>query len=49
MIMDSLKVTAVSFTNYGVYLADINLLLQCVVAVMSIVYLSHKIVKIRKS
>ena len=48
MIMDSLKVTAVSFANYGVYLAEINLLLQCVVAVMSIVYLSHKIIKIRR-
>ena len=47
--VDSLKVTAVSFTNYGVYLAEINLFLQSVVAVMSIVYLSYKIVKIRKS
>ena len=46
--MDSLKVSAVSFANYGAYLAEINLFLQCVVAVMSIVYLSHKIVKIRK-
>ena len=46
--VDSLKVSAVSFTNYGVYLADINLLLQCVVAVMSIVYLSYKITKIKR-
>ena len=45
--MDSIKVAAVSFTNYGVYLADINLLLQCVVAVMSIVYLTYKIRKIK--
>tara|TARA_R100000808_G_scaffold21176_1_gene45800 strand:- start:6848 stop:6994 length:147 start_codon:yes stop_codon:yes gene_type:complete len=46
--MDSLKVSAISFANYGVYLAEINLFLQCVVAMMSIVYLGHKIVKIRK-
>jgi|TARA_R100001443_G_scaffold95005_2_gene101492 hypothetical protein len=46
--MDSLKVSAISFANYGVYLAEINLLLQCIVATMSIVYLGHKIVKIRK-
>ena len=45
--MDSIKVAADSFTNYGVYLADINLLLQCVVAVMSIVYLTYKIRKIK--
>jgi hypothetical protein len=45
--MDSLKVTAVSFSNYGLYLADINLVLQCVVAVMSIVYLTYKIRKIK--
>ena len=48
MIMDSLKVASVSFANYGVYLAEINLFLQCVIAVMSIVYLSYKITKIRK-
>ena len=41
--MDSLKVTSVSFANYGVYLAEINLLLQCIVAVMSIIYLAIKI------
>jgi len=46
--MDSIKVTAISFANYGVYLAEINLFLQCVVAVMSIVYLGHKIIKIKR-
>jgi len=46
--MDSLKVSEVSFDNYGDYLAEINLFLQCVVAVMSIVYLGHKIVKIKR-
>ena len=46
--MDSIKVTSVSFANYGVYLAEFNLFLQCIVAVMSIIYLGHKIVKIKK-
>tara|TARA_R100000664_G_C2639366_1_gene65112 strand:- start:99 stop:248 length:150 start_codon:yes stop_codon:yes gene_type:complete len=41
--MDSLKVTSISFANYGIYLAEINLVLQCVVAIMSIIYLSIKI------
>ena len=41
--MDSLKVTSISFANYGVYLAEINLVLQCIVAIMSIIYLSIKI------
>jgi hypothetical protein len=45
--MDSLKVSSISFANYGVYLAEINLILQCVVAVMSIVYLTYKIKKIK--
>ena len=41
--MDRLKGTSISFANYGVYLAEINLLLQCVVAIMSIIYLGIKI------
>ena len=41
--MDSIKVTGISFANYGIYLAEINLVLQCVVALMSIVYLFQKI------
>ena len=41
--MDSLKVASISFANYGVYLAEINLLLQCIVAIMSIIYLGIKI------
>ncbi len=45
--MDSLKVSSISFANYGVYLAEINLILQCVVAVMSIVYLTYKIKRIK--
>jgi len=41
--MDSLKVASISFANYGAYLAEFNLILQCVVALMSIVYLTIKI------
>ena len=45
--MDSVKVSSISFANYGVYLAEINLILQCVVAVMSIIYLTYKIKRIK--
>ena len=41
--MDSLKVASIRFANYGVYLAEINLLLQGSVAIMSIIYLGIKI------
>ena len=47
--MDSLKVTALSFANYGIHLANINLILQLVVGVMTIVYLAYKIKKIRSN
>jgi len=47
--MDSVKVSSISFANYGIHLAEINLLLQCVIALMSIVYLSYKIKNIRKT
>ena len=46
--MDSIRVAGISFTNYGIYLVEVNLFLQCVVATMSIVYLSYKIIKIKK-
>lgn len=46
--MDSLKVSAISFANYGIHLAEINLFLQMMVAVMTIIYLGYKIMKIRK-
>ena len=46
--MDSLKVSALSFANYGIHLANINLILQCVIGIMTIVYLGHKIINIRK-
>jgi hypothetical protein len=45
--MDSLKVSALSFANYGIHLANINLILQLVIGVMTIVYLGYKIKSIR--
>jgi len=47
--MDSLKVTALSFANYGIHLANINLILQLVIGVMTIIYLAYKIKKIRSN
>ncbi len=46
--MDSLKVTSASLMNYGLSLTEISTLLQCVVAVMTIIYLGYKIINIRK-
>ena len=45
--MDSCKVACVSLVNYGLSLTDVSLALRCMVAVMTIVYLSYKISKIR--
>ena len=45
--MDSLKVSALSFANYGIHLANINLILQLVIGIMTIVYLGYKIKNIR--
>jgi len=46
--MDSLKVTTASLMNYGLSLTEISTLLQCVVAIMTIIYLGYKITNIRK-
>ena len=46
--MDSIKVSAISFANYGIHLAEINLFLQMGVAIMTIIYLVFKIKKIRE-
>jgi len=46
--MDSLKVASASLMNYGLSLAEVSLFLQCVVAVMTIIYLAYKIIRIRK-
>ena len=45
--MDSLKVSALSFANYGIHLANINLILQLVIGIMTMVYLGYKIKSIR--
>ena len=45
--MDSVKVSALSFANYGIHLANINLILQLVIGVMTIIYLGYKIKSIR--
>ena len=46
--MDSIKVSSASLVNYGLSLAEVSLLLQCVVAIMTIIYLGYKITNIRK-
>ncbi len=46
--MDSVKVATVSIANYGLSLTSISLILQCVVAIMTIIYLGYKINNIRK-
>lgn len=46
--MDSLKVSGISFANYGIHIADVNMVLQMLVAIMTIIYLAYKIIKIRK-
>ena len=45
--MDSLKVSSISFANYGIYIAELNLILQLVIGIMTIVYLIYKIKNIR--
>ena len=46
--MDSIKVASASLINYGLSLAEVSLLLQCIVAIMTIIYLAYKINNIRK-
>jgi len=46
--MDSLKVASASLINYGLSLTELSTALQCLVAVMTIVYLGYKINNIRK-
>jgi hypothetical protein len=47
--MDSLKVSGISFLNYGIHLSNINLILQCIIGVMTIIYLAYKIKQIRSN
>ena len=46
--MDSLKVSGASLFNYGLAFTSINTALQCVVALLTIIYLIFKINKLRK-
>jgi hypothetical protein len=46
--MDSIKVASASVANYGLSLTSASLTLQCVVALLTIVYLILKINNIRK-
>jgi len=46
--MDSIKVSSASLMNFGLSLTEVSLILQCIVAVLTIVYLIFKINKIRK-
>ena len=46
--MDSLKVSSASLMNFGLSLTEVSLILQCIVAILTIVYLIFKINKIRK-
>jgi hypothetical protein len=47
--MDSLKVSGISFINYGIHLSNVNLMLQCIIGLMTIVYLAYKIKQIRSN
>jgi len=47
--MDSVKVASASLMNYSLSLTSISTALQCLVAVMTIIYLGYKINNIRKS
>ena len=46
MPTDSLKALGVSLGNFGLSLTTVSLMLQCMVAIMSIVYFYYKIKKI---
>jgi hypothetical protein len=46
--VDSLKVASASIANYGLSLTEVSLILQCAVAILTIVYLMYKINNIRK-
>jgi len=46
--MDSVKVASASLVNYSLSLTSISTALQCVVAVMTIIYLGYKIKNIRE-
>ena len=45
--MDSLKVSSASLMNFGLSLTEVSLILQCIVAILTIVYLIFKINNVR--
>jgi hypothetical protein len=46
--MDSIKVSSASLINFGLSLTEVSLILQCIVAILTIVYLIFKINNVRK-
>jgi hypothetical protein len=46
--MDSIKVSSASLMNFGLSLTEVSLILQCIVAILTIVYLIFKINNVRK-
>mgnify|MGYP003133886574 FL=1 len=46
--MDSLKVSSASLMNFGLSLTEVSLILQCIVAILTIIYLIFKINNVRK-
>tara|TARA_R100001463_G_scaffold6557_1_gene21315 strand:- start:105 stop:251 length:147 start_codon:yes stop_codon:yes gene_type:complete len=46
--MDSMKVSTASLMNFGLSLTEVSLILQCIVATLTIIYLMYKINNIRK-
>jgi len=47
--MDSVKEASASLVNYGLSLTEVSLILQCIVAIMTIIYLGYKIIRIRRA
>ena len=46
--MDSVKVSSASLMNFGLSLTEVSLILQCIVAILTIIYLVFKINKIKE-
>jgi len=46
--MDSIKVSSASLMNFGLSLTEVSLILQCIVAILTIIYLIFKINKIKE-
>jgi hypothetical protein len=46
--MDSVKVSSASLMNFGLSLTEVSIILQCIVAILTIIYLIFKINKIKE-